>query len=523
MIKIVTAGQMRRIDRQTIRGIGVPGVVLMENAGIAVVREIQARFETVAGLNASVFAGKGNNGGDGFVVARHLMNQGANVTVFLAASRKDVGGDAKVNMRAFENMGGSVKEITQARHLKNFKIRFAHSSVIVDALLGTGVSSAPRGIIKEVIDTINGLRGFKIAVDVPSGISSDSGVVPGTCFGAGVTVTLGLPKVGLVTSPARNFAGRIVIADISIPQGMVAESPCAAYLLEREDIPKILPPRAWDAHKGSFGHLVTVCGSRGMSGAAQLAGAGALRMGVGLVTAAAPECVSDGLTAGLPEMMTCPLPQTDEGTIAEEAYGGFKKLTGGKTAALIGPGLSTNASTAAFVKKAVAGVDLPMVIDADGLNCLGGDVALLKKRKAPTVITPHPGEMARLTGRSTADIQAGRIGAASALAKKAGCVVALKGAGTVIASPEGEVYHNHTGNNGLATGGAGDVLAGMIAGLLAQGVHPEDAAAAGVYIHGECADAYAGKKGTRSLIPGDILEILPEVLAELEPPRRTGI
>lgn len=518
MIKIVTAEQMRRIDRRTIRQTGVPGVVLMENAGIAVVRQIQARFDTMAGLNASVFAGKGNNGGDGFVVARHLMNLGANVTVFLTASRKDAGGDAKINMTAFENMGGSVKEITQPRHLKNFKIRFAHSAVIVDALLGTGVSSAPRGIVKDVIDAINGLRGYKIAIDMPSGAGSDSGVIPGACLRADVTVTLGLPKVGLVTSPARNFAGRIVIADISIPPGVMADSPCAAYLLESEDIPKILPPRAWDAHKGSFGHLVTACGSRGMSGAAQLAGAGALRMGVGLVTAAAPESVSDGLTAGLPEMMTCPLPETDDGTIAKEAYAKFEKLAGGKTAVLIGPGLSTNASTAAFVKKTVTGVAIPMVVDADGLNCLGGDVAPLKKRKAATVITPHPGEMSRLTGRSTADIQADRIGAASALAKKTGCVVVLKGAGTVIASPEGEVYHNHTGNNGLATGGAGDVLAGMIAGLLAQGVHPEDAAVAGVYIHGECADVYAEKMGTRSLMPGDLLDLAPEVIASLERP-----
>jgi len=506
---------MRRIDQITIEKVGLPAIVLMENAGLAVTSAIQENCQDMAGLKVSVFAGKGNNGGDGFVTARHLRNMGADPTVFLAARKSDVAGDARTNMDAFINMGGRVKEITERKHLQNFKLKIMHTTVVVDALLGTGLNSAPRGILTDLIELMNQYGSFKVAVDVPSGVDSDSGVAPGACFRADVTVTFGLPKLGLVTSPARNFVGNLIIADISIPETVRKDSPCAAYLVESGDIPLILPPRHWDWHKGQFGHLAMACGSTGMGGAVAMAGAGAIRMGSGLVTACVPESMVATFETGLPEMMAIPLPQTGTGSVASEAAEKFIGFARDKTAVLIGPGLGRDESTREFVHTVINSLDLPMVIDADGLNCVGTNESLIKNRNAPTIITPHPGEMGTLAGVATADVQADRIGAASAYSRLTGAVVALKGAGTVIATPQGEAYINHTGNNGLATGGSGDVLAGMIAGVLCQGAHPEDAAIASVFMHGMCADIYAEKHDPRSLIPTDLLEILPEVITKL--------
>jgi len=506
---------MRALDNRAIKEMGVAELVLMENAGLAVLKTIQDNFENLAGLKVSVFAGKGNNGGDGIVTARHLYNMGAEPTVFLAVRKGELKGDAKINLEAYSNIGGSVKQITRKKHLSDFKPKIMHSAVVIDALLGTGSKGRLKGLYAGIVDAMNHSSGLKIAVDIPTGVDSDSGVAPDKCFNADITVALQLPKVGLVTSPARNFTGHLVVADISIPQKVISESPCAAYMMESSDITLILPSRAWDAHKGQFGHLVMACGSRGMSGAPILAGSGALKMGVGLVTAAGPEGIAGMFPLARPELMSLPLPQTKSGSISEKAVGEFIDFSKDKTAVLIGPGISTDASTIKFTQKVIRSLDIPMVIDADGLNCIGNKSDILKKRKAPTIITPHPGEMARLTGKTTAQVQADRIKTAAGYAKKTGSVVVLKGAGTVIASPGGEVYFNHTGNNGLATGGAGDVLAGMIAGALAQGAHPEDAAVAPVFLHGQCADRYAEKYDPRSFTPTDILEMLPEALKQI--------
>ena len=514
MIKAVTADQMREIDRRAIDDLGVPGLILMENAGLAVVQEIQHHFENLSNLKVTVFAGKGNNGGDGFVIARHLMNLGADPAVFLACSKGDVAGDAKVNLDILLAMDGRVKELTEPKHLKNFKLRFMHSTVIVDALLGTGLTSEPRGMYNHIIDIMNTVGRFTIAVDMPSGLSSDSGQVPGKCVNANATVTLGLPKIGLLTAPASNFAGCVTVADISLPSSIIEESACIAYMTEKEDIADILPDRAPDANKGSFGHLVLVCGSTRMRGAVALAGAGALRMGTGLVTSAGCEKVLDSVTISTPEIMAYPLAETISGSIAGESADDFINFAKDKSAVLLGCGLTTDDSTAQFVREVAPKLEIPLVIDADGLNCIGEHSDLIAERAAPTVITPHPGEMARLTGLTVAEIQAYRIKAAVDYSESTGCVVVLKGAGTVIAKPDGTMYINNTGNNGLATGGTGDVLAGMIAGLLAQGVLAGEAAIAAVYIHGHCADEYAKAHDTRSFLPTDILDLLPNILTQ---------
>ncbi|MGK7346591.1 MAG: NAD(P)H-hydrate dehydratase [Candidatus Nitrospinota bacterium M3_3B_026] len=515
MIKAFTAAQTREMDRKAIEDLKIPSLVLMENAGRAVVRAIRKKIPGLKKVRVNIFAGKGNNGGDGFVVGRHLLNMGAEPTVFLVAEKPEIKGDAKVNMDAYVNSGGRLKEFTSRKHIQNFKLKFFHTTVVVDALLGTGIKSAPRGFYNEALDVMNSQGRLKVAVDIPSGLSADSGVIAGNHFNADVTVTLGAPKVGLFTFPARQSVGELIVADISIPRAVIDEAPCAAYVPEREDIAERLPARTGGAHKGLFGHLVIASGSEGMGGAVALAGEGALRSGAGLVTAAIPEGIAAGFEVGVREMMTLPLPGTQEGTIAADAAGAFLKFAKDKTAALIGPGLRTNPSTREFVKRAVAELSIPLVLDADGLNNIGEDFEVIKNRKAPTIVTPHPGEMRRLTGMSVADIQADRTGAAAEYAEKTGAVVVLKGAGTVIAVPGGGVYINPTGNTGLASGGTGDVLSGVIGGFLAQGAAPEDATVMGVYIHGLLADVYAETKDPAALIAGDLPELLPVVLKKL--------
>ena len=515
MIKVVTAKQMRGIDERTINEKKIPGLILMENAGSAVAAAVVEKFGNVSDLSVSVFSGKGNNGGDGFVAARRLVNMGADVTLFLVASREEVSGDAAVNLAAFEAMGGSIKEITEERHLNNFRIKFMHSAVMVDALLGTGLASAPRGMVGRMIHLMNEAGACKVAVDLPSGMDSDSGQIPGDCVWADITVTLGLPKVGLLTYPAKARVGKLVVADISIPSVVVDESPCAAYTLEAADIQNRLPKRWADSNKGSYGHLVMACGSVGMGGTTAMAGLAALRMGAGLVTAATPQGMAGVYETSVPEMMSLPLPQTKEGAIAFEAAEVFIKFAGGKTAALIGPGLRADPSTARFVREVIQKTHMPLVLDADGLNMISDDISVITERKAPTIMTPHPGEMARLTGKSVVEIQADRLGAAEALAKATGAVVALKGAGTIVAGPEGPPRINLTGNHGLAKGGSGDVLAGMIVGLLAQGCASMAAAEIAVWLHGRCADIYAEANDPRTMIPTDIVGLIPRALAGL--------
>lgn len=516
MIKALNAVQMREMDRRAINEMGVPGLVLMENAGLAVVKTIREKIPEIRGSRVNVFAGKGNNGGDGFVVARHLMNAGVDVTVFLVAEKAEVKGDAKVNLDAFIAMGGRVKEFLIERHIKNFKLKFTHTTVVVDALLGTGATSAPKGFYGKVIEVMNGMGRLKVAVDIPSGVLSDSGIAPGVCFKADVTVTFGAPKVGMLIHPARSFVGELIVADISIPAKVLNESPCVAQVPETRDIRAMLPKRPADAHKGIFGHLLLACGSTGMGGAGALAALSALRAGTGLVTLSAPSGVATAYETGAMEAIGLPLPQTQSGGIAEEAFDKFMSAVEGKSAVLIGPGLGQDPSTGRFVRKVVAQIEKPLVLDADGLNLIKDDAGVLKNRKAPTIITPHPGEMARLVKKTAMQVQSDRLGEALALAKQTGAVVVLKGAGTIIALPDGRAFINPTGNSGLASGGTGDALAGLIGGLLAQGATPENAAIAGVYIHGLTADIYAGKHGDpRSLIASDILGLLPEAIGRL--------
>ncbi|VAX25204.1 NAD(P)H-hydrate epimerase / ADP-dependent (S)-NAD(P)H-hydrate dehydratase, partial [hydrothermal vent metagenome] len=339
MKKLTNTAEMREIDRVTVEEIGIPETILMEHAGLAIVDAIRSRYPDLTNLKVSVFAGKGNNGGDGSVAARLLRNLGANPTLFLLAKRDELKGDARLNADIFVSIGGALKEITQPRHLGNFKLKFMHSTVVVDALLGTGLKSEPQGLYGDIVDLMNKYGEYKVAVDIPTGINADNGSIFGKHFVADVTACLGARKLGLCMSPAREAAGSVRFYDISIPGQVVDDSPCATWLIEDDDIRGLMPGRPADGHKGVFGHLALACGSSGMGGAAALAGMGALRIGAGLVTACLPQGLAQAFEVGCKEVMTVSLDSTEAGSIAATSADRFIEFARDKTAILIGPGL----------------------------------------------------------------------------------------------------------------------------------------------------------------------------------------
>ena len=514
-MKVVTARQMQALDRETIEGVGIPGAVLMENAARGLARHLVDYCPAARTGRVVVLAGRGNNGGDGHAVARILNGWGARVEVFLLADPQDVSGDARINLDALFKLGIPVFEMPN--EFADPGRRIGHADAVVDALFGTGLSKVVTGRYADAIERINRARGFVCSVDLPSGLSADSGEALGAAVHADLTVTFGLPKIAHVTYPGVVYCGDVEVVDIGIPPSVVdsAEIPLAAT--EAGEVTAFLgEPRTADAHKGHFGHLLVLAGSAGMTGAAVLTARAAARVGAGLVTCGIPQPIAVSVESRLLDAMTIPLSATRTGSFAETAATRAVAAAKQRSAIAIGPGLSTAGQTAKFVHSVLSRADVPAVVDADALNCIGRRHAVFKRRKAPTVLTPHPGEMARLTGRPTAEIQADRIGAARALASATGCVVLLKGAATVIANPDGEARINPTGNPGLATGGAGDVLTGLIGGLLAQGVGAFEAAWAGAYLHGLAADRAAADVGERALVAGDVIDALPDVLLAVE-------
>jgi len=509
-MKLVTAAEMRELDRRAIEEVGIPSLVLMENAGRTTYQILRREFPGLAGPVA-VVAGRGNNGGDGSVVARYLAQDGVPVSIFLVAARDQVKGDALVNLQIAARLGIKIVEVQAEQDLNPLAHHLARSALIVDALLGTGLNSEVRGLHRMVIDGINRLRPPVLAVDIPSGLGADCGRPLGAAVQAQVTVTYGWPKIGQILAPGRDYAGRLWQVDISIPLALAKDIP--GELATAEEMRSLLPPRPRDGHKGAFGHLVVLAGSEGKTGAATLAAAGALRAGAGLVTLGLPAGLNDILEAKLTEAMTLPLP---------EAPGfralGFKALEPlldflqQKTALALGPGLGTHPETRVVVRHLARHLPLPVVIDADGVNALAGEPELLKDAAGPRILTPHPGEMARFLGITTREVQEDRLAIARQAAVRSKAVVVLKGAQTLVADPQGRVSINATGNPALASGGTGDVLTGLIGGFLAQKLNPWDAARLGVYLHGLAADYFAGQYGPRGLIAGDLPAVLPEVM-----------
>lgn len=521
-MKLVTASQMRELDRRTIEEVGVPGVVLMENAGLGALRHLERRYRDAFPGPVLVVAGRGNNGGDGYVMARHLHNRGWQVTTVVLARSEAVGGDAAINLKALRNCGGAVRFAADEAALAEILGGCATAALVVDALLGTGLNNEVGGLYAQAIDWVNEQRAPVLAVDIPSGVDADSGKILGRAVRADLTVTFAYAKVGHHCHPAVERVGSLETVDIGIPPRLEALVPLNHQLLTGKAVARLLPERPETGHKGTFGHLLVVAGSRGKSGAAVMTAEGGLRIGAGLVTAACPEGIHGVLETKLTEAMTEPLLEVD-GRFGLASLKQMAELWTDKQALALGPGIGQGAELHALVPRLVQECPLPMVIDADGLNALARDVGPLAGRaEAGTVLTPHPGEMARLVGRSIADVEADRVETARSFAALCGAVVLLKGARTVVASPDGQVAINGSGNPGMASGGMGDVLTGVIGGLLAQGLSPWDATCVGAHIHGLAADSLTGRLGRAGMLAGDVLAELPAAREQLEQLRRAS-
>lgn len=514
-IYAVGASEMREIDRLSIERYGIAGDTLMERAGAGAAEVLRRRFSKAVRRGVVVAAGKGNNGGDGLVVARHLRRHRVRCEVYLAARREELVGDAARNLTRLERAGGRVVEI-DAAGLGDLAGAISKSGVVVDALFGTGL----RGSLSEraiaIIEILNAAPGPILSVDVPSGLDVDRGIPLGAAVQATLTATFAFPKIGLLVFPGAEFAGEVVVVDIGVAAEAVREVRPRQFLLTGKIVTSALPLRGRNTHKGTFGHVLVLGGSQGKSGAAWMAARAALRAGAGLVTIAAPASALAGGVRNTPEIMTEVLPER-EGVVrfASSESPGVLRLLDGKDAVVFGPGLTTAPAARALAEWLIASCPIPLVIDADGLNCLAGQIGWLRRKRAPLILTPHPGEMARLVSSSTEEVQADRVGAARRLAEDYGVAVVLKGARTVIAGPDGAVSINPTGNPGMASGGMGDVLAGLIGALLAQGLDVREAGEVGAYWHGHAADRVAGRRGEVGLLATDVIEELPPSLQEL--------
>ena len=507
---------MQAIDRFAIEEMEIPCIILMENSGLAIVSALRRKFPDLAEKKVLVVAGKGNNGGDGLVVARQLFNMGVEVKVLLLGKISQLKGSARINANIAKNLGLAILEISND-NLKSANHLLRHCHIVVDAIFGTGLTRTPAGQYKKVIDSINKSGKYIAAIDIPSGLDSDSGQVHGSHIRADLTISLALMKRSHFISPSAEAMGEVRLADISIPAKAVDKQNIRVALVEEDDIRSYFSQRPKDAHKGKFGHLLVIAGSKGKGGAAGLTAMSALRVGAGLVTLALPECCNAALEFNPLEVMTAPLPETKSGSLSLDALDALLRHSEGKTAVAIGPGISTHPQTVKLLAEYLRQVKCPLVIDADGLNCLSLHKGLLADLTCPVILTPHPKEFSRLTGLTTAEIQSRRIDVASQFAREHGVIVILKGAGTVIAIPDGEVCVNPTGNPGMATAGTGDVLTGMVGGLSAQGFDSRKAAIAGTYLHGLAGDIYAKANCQSALVASDLVAALADGLKRVLP------
>jgi hydroxyethylthiazole kinase-like uncharacterized protein yjeF len=511
---VVTAEEMRELDRLAIEQFGVPGLTLMERAGEAIAAAIVKRFSASAKRGVLIVAGKGNNGGDGFVVARLLKKKRIPCEVALLARLDELSSDAGHNLRAFLKLKGKVSEIT-AGNLALLRQRLRNNRLIVDAIFGTGMKNDVRGLFAEAITLVNTSGLPIVAVDIPSGLDTDKGTPLGVAIQAEMTVALSYPKLGEVIYPGLDHVGDLVVADIGIDPRAVAQVAPRTALLEPDLISGLVPRREADTHKGSYGHLLVIAGSRGKTGAAVLACRAAMRSGAGLVTLAGPRSLNSIFATSLVEVMTEPLRENSREEMEPLSDAEWRTLLERKNALLFGPGIGVSDATQNTLRWLLRNLDMPWVIDADGLNNLALELNRLRHAKTAPILTPHPGEMARLIGKDTAAVNGDRIGVARSFAVQHRCHMVLKGARTVIATADGKVFINPTGNPGMASGGMGDVLAGILTALLGQGLCAENAMKLGVYLHGFVGDRIAAAQGEIGLIASDIIAGLPAGLSML--------
>ena len=519
-MKILTGERMKAFDAEAIEGLGIPSLILMENAGRQVAEAVAERWD-VESIHVLALSGKGNNGGDALCAARHLVRWGATAEAVIVGSPDQLSEETCTQARILGTADVEIRYVDEEAAVDAYDEALWRSDLALDGLLGIGVQGAVRGLYKPVIDRLNDGPADVVAIDLPSGVEADTGRVEGVAVRAQVTVTLEYPKIGLLLHPGRAHAGDLLVRSIGYPEALSQSLETDLAWVDDAWVRERLPERDPNSHKGDYGRVLVLAGSRGLSGAAIMTADAALRSGAGLVYMGYPECLSSAIEGRLLEAVKFPLPELD-GAIADTAISEITQIVAEDriTALAIGPGLSQRESIRPLLHELLPELNVPLVIDADGINNLADEDGrkLLQKLEAPTVLTPHPGELSRLIDRSIAEIEHDRVGTAQKAAEDLALVMVLKGAPTVTALPSGDVFVNASGNSGLATGGSGDVLTGLIVGLTAQGMSVEDAAPAGVYLHGLLADRLALTMGERAMLPRDLLETLPEVLKEFEWP-----
>ena len=518
-MRVLNAAQMKEADRRTIDEIGIPSLVLMENAGRQAVAAMEAVYTDLSERQVAILCGRGNNGGDGFVVARTLLQRGVDVSVFLFGRVADVRGDARTNLEILGRIGVSVVEVADSQAWELHFSEVSNCTLIVDAIFGTGLNAPVTGYIESVVADVNASGIPVVAIDLPSGLSADSPDPIGPAIEAGLTVTLGAPKLPLVLPPGETHAGDIVIADIGIPTEIFEslDGP-RVELLTRASMRELIAPRTPDSHKGDYGRVLIVAGSLGKTGAAHLAAVGALRSGAGLVTVATSAACQAIVAAMGPEYMTEALRDTEAGLHAD---GVDRVLELARDVVAIGPGLGQAAATREFIIQLVDRATIPLVIDADGLNAFAEEPDRLAGREGrEVIITPHPGEMGRLVGMSIEEVQSSRLEIARNFALAHHVYVVLKGHRTLIATPDDKIFINPTGNPGMATGGTGDVLTGMIAAWLAQLLDAEAACRLAVYLHGMAGDLAEADEGEVAMTSADVAGHLGDAIMELTARRR---
>jgi hydroxyethylthiazole kinase-like uncharacterized protein yjeF len=515
---VVSAEEMKWCDESTIKTYGIPGLLLMENAGKAVVDIIKKEFGSLGSTCVLIVCGKGNNGGDGFVVARLLLNTGARIHVIMMAEPSELKGDAKKNFLTLTKLAKKSPEILSIyKYSKKVTAKIPKPDIIVDAIFGTGFSGTVRRPITEMIEWMNHQQSKIFSVDIPSGVSGTTGVVENCAVQANATITFGFLKSGLLCNQGREHAGSLYVADIGIPKCVKKDKRLQTSLVDRTDVQRVLPKRSVHAHKYSVGKVLVLAGSNGLTGAAAMCCNSAMRSGAGAVVLGTPESVYPILAKKLTEVMVSPLPATSEGTLSLSAFDTISERIEWADVLVIGPGLSQNRETQKLIMRILVSFRKKTLIDADGLNAIAENgVNKLRSMRAPFILTPHVGEFTRMTKLSSADVERCRIDVARDLAKRINSTIVLKGVPTVTASKDGSVVLNSNGNPGMATAGAGDVLSGIIAGLWAQGMRDAEAAWAGVFLHGLSGDIVAHRIGQRSLMANDLIEQLPEAFRIVE-------
>lgn len=511
-MKLAINSEMKKLDKVAIEDYEIQSAVLMENAGALVAANI-IEMETVK--TVTVVCGTGNNGGDGFVAARHLHNKGVQIKVFVIGNMKDISGDALINLNILRKMELPIENIKELNNLIRLEKATKVSDLTIDAVFGTGFNRALEILYTSVFDIINENSKFILAIDIPSGIHGDSGEADEHAINAQRTITFTIPKCGNILHPGSERTGELIVKDIGIPKRIIEEMKIKRNIITEQSVMKFFPWRRGFSHKGDYGRVNVIAGSTGLTGAAILTCRSALRSGIGLLKLYIPESLAVLITHSVPEAITIPLQEVRKGVIGITHFDRIIEDSGSSDVVAIGPGCGNTAETSELVRRIIQELEKPVVIDADGLNAISRNTDILLDKKSSVIMTPHPGEMSRLIGLSTEEINERPIEIARKYAMMWDVILVLKGARTVVAAPNGDIYVNVTGNSGMATAGSGDVLTGVIAGFIGQGLTPLQAALLGVYVHGRAGDNSAKYKGEYGLLAGDIVEGLIYTMKEM--------